>query len=296
MEVAKLGSFSRAGQKVFRTQSAVSAQIRQLEQEYGEKLLDRTGKNVRLTPAGEVLFEYSNRLITLRNESLRAVADQGSTPRGILAIGANEATCLYVLPDIFSEYSKMYPQVRISIYRNFSRKILERVEDGTIDVGIVTLPVKSPSLKFHQIYRDKLMLMVAPGNPLAQQKAVSIEDIATQPLIFPKTGFTRQTLDKLFRPYRSQLRVPMELPSVGMIKRFVVAGAGVSLISAGFARDEVKSGEAKLIEIKGVDLWRALGLIYRSDRSLPRAAQAFIDFTRQSAKKAQAAEQAIATA
>lgn len=294
MEVAKLGSFSRAGQKVFRTQSAVSAQIRQLEQEYGEKLLDRTGKNVRLTPAGEVLFEYATRLITLRNESLRAVADQGTTPRGVLAIGANEATCLYVLPDIFSEYSKMYPQVQISIYRNFSRKILERVEDGTIDVGIVTLPVKSPSLKFHQIYKDKLMLMVAPGNPLADHKTVSIEDIAKQPLIFPKTGYTRQMLDKLFRPYRSQLRVPMELPSVGMIKRFVVTGAGVSLISAGFAKDEVRSGEAKLVEIKGVELWRALGLIYRSDRSLPRAAQAFIEFTRQSAKKALAAEQATA--
>lgn len=279
---------------MFRTQSAVSAQIRQLEQEYGEKLLDRTGKNVRLTPAGEVLFEYATRLITLRNESLRAVADQGTTPRGILAIGANEATCLYVLPDIFSEYSKMYPQVRISIYRNFSRKILERVEDGTIDVGIVTLPVKSPSLKFHQIYRDKLMLMVAPGNPLAEQKSVSIEDVAKQPLIFPKTGYTRQMLDKLFRPYRSQLRVPMELPSVGMIKRFVVAGAGVSLISAGFAKDEVRSGEAKLVQIKNVDLWRALGLIYRSDRSLPRAAQAFIDLTRHSAKKAMAAEQASA--
>lgn len=257
-------------------------------------MLDRTGKNVRLTPAGEVLFEYATRLITLRNESLRAVADQGTTPRGVLAIGANEATCLYVLPDIFSEYSKMYPRVQISIYRNFSRKILERVEDGTIDVGIVTLPVKSPSLKFHQIYRDKLMLMVAPGNPLAQEKSVSIEDVAKQPLIFPKTGYTRQMLDKLFRPYRSQLRVPMELPSVGMIKRFVVAGAGVSLISAGFAKDEVKTGEAKLIEVKNVELFRALGLIYRSDRSLPRAAQAFIDLTRLSAKKATAAEHASA--
>src|SRR5512141_1917046 len=271
IEVAKLGNFSRAGQKVFRSQSAVSAQIRQLEQEYGEKLLDRTGKVVRLTPAGEVLFEYSNRLLTLRNESLRAVADQGKTPRGILAIGANEATCLYVLPDIFSEYSKMYPRVQISIYRNFSRKILERVEDGSIDVGIVTLPVQSPSLKVHAIYRDKLMLMVAANNPLANEKIVTIEDMAKQPMSFPKTGYTRQMLDKLFRPYRSQLRVPMELPSVGMIKRFVTAGAGVSLISAGFAKDEVKSGEAKLIEVKGVELYRTLGLIYRSDSSLARA-------------------------
>src|ERR1043165_1325238 len=115
MEVAKLGNFSRAGQKVFRSQSAVSAQIRQLELEYGEKLLDRAGKAVRLTPAGEVLFEYAKQMIALRQESQRAVADQGSTPRGTLVIGANEATCLYVLPDVFAEYSRMYPQVQINI-------------------------------------------------------------------------------------------------------------------------------------------------------------------------------------
>src|SRR5512146_253107 len=99
LEVAKQGSFSRAGEKVFRSQSAVSAQIRQLEETYAEKLLDRTGKSVRLTPAGEVLFDYAVRLLRLRDESLRAVADQSSTPRGVLVVGANEATCLYVLPE-----------------------------------------------------------------------------------------------------------------------------------------------------------------------------------------------------
>ena len=161
-EIAKQGSFSRAGQKLYRSQPAVSAQIRQLEQEYGQKLFDRVGKSVRLTVAGETLLEYACRLLTLRNESLRAVADQASTPRGTLAVGANEATCLYVLPDIFAEYSRRFPSVQISIYRNFSHKVLEKVEDGTVDVGIVTLPVKSPSLKVHPIFRDRLMLMVSP--------------------------------------------------------------------------------------------------------------------------------------
>ena len=130
LEVVKLGNFSRAGEKVFRSQSAVSAQIRQLEQEYGTKLLDRSGKRVTLTPAGEVLFEYANRLLALRGESLRAVVDQDRTPRGVLAIGANEATCLYVLPETFSEYRRRYCDVQISIYRNFSHKILERLQDG----------------------------------------------------------------------------------------------------------------------------------------------------------------------
>jgi DNA-binding transcriptional LysR family regulator len=281
IEVVKLGNFSRAGQKVFRSQSAVSAQIRQLEQEYGERLLDRSGKVVRLTPAGEVLFEYAERLLTLRNESLRAVADQGNTPRGVLAIGANEATCLYVLPEVFAEYSRLYPSVQISVYRNFSRKIVQRLEDGSIDVGIATLPVKSPSLKVQPIFRDRLMVMVSANHPLARFETVSVSQIAEFPLIFPKTGYTRQILDKLFRPYASRLRITMELPSVGMIKSFVVADVGVSLISSSFAKDEVRAGQAKLIPLADVDLWRELGLIYRSGRSLPRAATAFIELIRQ---------------
>jgi DNA-binding transcriptional LysR family regulator len=280
LEVAKLGNFSRAGEKVYRSQSAVSAQIRQLEQEYGERLFDRSGKTVRLSPAGEVLLEYAQRMVSLRNESLRAVADQGEKPRGTLSIGANEATCLYVLPDVFAEYSQQFPEVQISVYRNFSRKILQAVEDGIIDLGIATLPVKSPSLKVHAIFRDQLMLFVPSRHPLAAMESVSVEQIADYPLIFPKTGYTRQQLDKLFRPYNSRLRVAMEIPSVGLIKSFVVSGVGISLLSSSFAQDEVRSGKGKLLPIKNVELWRELGLVYRTDRTLPRAATAFIDLIR----------------
>src|SRR5499425_1324552 len=142
--VAKLKSFSRAGQKVFRSQSAVSAQIRQLEQAYRAKLLDRSAKSVELTPAGEVLFEYAEKLLRLRDESVQVVADRGNVVQGPVVFGANEATCLYLLPDIFAEFQQKYPLVHISIYRNFSHKILQRVEDGSLDLGIVTIPLKSP--------------------------------------------------------------------------------------------------------------------------------------------------------
>jgi DNA-binding transcriptional LysR family regulator len=277
LEVVKLGNFSRAGQKVLRSQSAVSAQIRQIEEEYGERLLDRSGKVVRLTPAGEVFFEYVQRMITLYQESKRAVADQGQQPRGVLAIGANEATCLYVLPDVFAKYSQLYPDVQISIYRNFSRKILERVHDGSIDVGVVTLPVKSPGLKVRSINRDRLMLMVDAKNPLAKLKSVSVAVAAEQPQLYPKTGYTRQILDKLYRPYQSRLKIRMQLPSVGMIKSFVAAGLGVSLISSRYAADEVKVGTVKLVEIEGESLWRELGVVYQSNRTLPRSAKTFVD-------------------
>src|SRR5271167_4871182 len=281
VQVAKLKSFSKAGQKVFRSQSAVSAQIRQLEQAYRAKLLDRSAKSVELTPAGEVLFEYAEKLLRLRDESVQGVADRGDVVQGRVVFGANEATCLYLLPDIFADFQRKYPLVHVSIYRNFSHKILQRVEDGTVDVGIVTLPTKSPNLKVHHIYKDRMRFMVSNRNPLAHRSKVTLEEVASQPLIFPRTGFTRQVLDKLFRPYRARLRVAMELPSIGMIKRFVAADVGVSLISENFARDQVKSGVVKLIHVEGVELSRELGLVYRRDRSLPRAASALIALIRE---------------
>jgi len=188
---------------------------------------------------------------------------------------------LYVLPEVFGEYCRRYPPVQISIYRNFSYKIVEKLENGSIEVGVLTLPIQSPSLKIHPIFRDKLMLMVSPKNPLAKHKAVSIREIVKHPLLFSKTGHTRMLLDKLFRPHSAELQVRMELPSIGMIKRFVAADAGVSFISESFARDQVKAGEVKLLNVEGVDLYRELGLVYRRDRSLPRAAQALIALIRE---------------
>lgn len=281
LEVARQGSFSRAGEKVFRSQSAVSAQIRQLEQEYGDRLLDRSGKTVKLTPAGQIFYEYAERMKALREESLVAVADHKGTPRGTLRVGANEATCLYVLPEVFSEYCRRYPPVQISIYRNFSYKIVEKLENGQVEVGILTLPIASPSLKIQPVFRDKLMLMVSPKSPLARHKVVPVSEVVKFPLLLPKTGHTRRLLDKLFRPFSPDLQVRMELPSIGMIKSFVAADLGVSLISASFARDEVEAGRVKLIDLQNVELFRELGLAYRRDRTLSVATTAFVALLRQ---------------
>ena len=277
LEVAKQGNFSRAGDKVFRSQSAVSAQIRQLEQDYGSKLLDRSGKKVTLTPAGQVLFEYATRLLALRGESLRAVADQGKVPRGVLAIGANEATCLYVLPDTFGEYRRRYPEVQINIYRNFSHKVTERLQDGLIDIGIVTMPVRLSRVVTKRIFHDRLVLMTSPNHPLASLSSVSIEAIVDHPIILPKTGSTRKTMDRLFRPYQTQLRIAMELSSITIIKAFVASGMGVSLISEAFAEREQRTGELRLIPLSDASLFRELALVYHQDRTLPQSAMAFID-------------------
>ena len=119
--------------------------------------------------------------------------------------------------------------------------------------------------------------MVGKDCPLYNRKSATLDEIAQQPIVISKTGSARKLLEKHLRPYRENLNITMELTSVVMIKRFVAAGFGVSLISSTFARDNVRRDEVRLLKIEGLDLWRELAVIYRKDRSLPRAASSFIE-------------------
>ncbi|MBI3895011.1 MAG: LysR family transcriptional regulator [Acidobacteria bacterium] len=277
LEVARQHSFSRAAEKLYRTQPAISAQIRALEQEFGQKLFDRSGRKIFLTPAGEVLYEYGEKLVALHRETLQRVREAQDIVAGKLVVGANEATCLYVLPLVFAGFKRKYPQVGISIYRNFSHKILQKMAEHQVDIGIVTLPVSQNNLKVMPIFEDELQVVVPAKHPLTKRAAVKIEDLIPEPLIFPKGGHTRELLDKIFREYQNQLHISMELASVESIKKFVGAGLGISLLSRTYAEMETKAGILKLVPLQGMKLVRRLGLVYRTDHHLSRAVQAFAE-------------------
>jgi DNA-binding transcriptional LysR family regulator len=284
LEVAKLQSFSRAAEKIYRTQPAISAQVRLLEQECGEKLFDRSGKKVQLTPAGEILRGYAEKLLDLQKQALQAIAELNQTPRGKLYIGANEATCLYVIPKTFASFKQLYPLVQISIYRNFSHKIVQKVQEGAVDLGIVTLPQTANNMEVIPMFRDEVQVVVPKNHPLAKKRSVTIEEVAQYPLILPKTGHTRVVVDRLFREFRDHLQISMELASVETQKKFVGAGLGISLINRAYAQPEVAAGLLKLIPFEGQKIYRELGLIYRRDRYLSLPAKVFIDVVRESTK------------
>ena len=277
LEVARHQSFSRAAEKLYRTQPAISAQIRSLEQECGHKLFDRLGRHIFLTRAGEVLFEHGERLIAMHRETLQRVREADGTPSGKLTVGANEATCLYVLPQVFAEFKGKHPQVAVNIYRNFSHKILQKMAENQVDLGIVTLPVSQSNLKVIPFFEDELWVVMPPSHRFAKRSSLKLEDLAGEPLIFPKGGHTRELLEKIFRKHRDRLNVSMELASVETIKKFVGAGLGISLLSRSYAEIEIRSGILKMVPLQGVDLRRKLGLVYRTDRHLSRAAQAFAE-------------------
>jgi LysR family transcriptional regulator, low CO2-responsive transcriptional regulator len=284
LEVAKQQSFSRAAEKLFRTQPAISAQVRLLEQGCGEKLFDRSGKKVLLTPAGEILSRYAQKMLGLEKEALQAIAELNQTPRGKLYIGANEATCLYVLPKTFARFKHLYPLVQISIYRNFSHKIVQKVQENAVDLGIVTLPQTANNMEIIPVFRDEVQVVVPKNHPLAKKRSVTAKEVAHHPLILPKTGHTRVVIDRLLRDHREHVQISMELASVETIKKFVGAGLGISLISRTYAQPEVAAGVLKLIPLEGQKIHRELGLIYRRDRYLSLPAKVFIEVVRESTK------------
>jgi DNA-binding transcriptional LysR family regulator len=277
LEVARHLSFSRAAEKRFRTQPAISSQIRALEEEVGAKLLDRSGGKVSLTTPGKAFLKYAEEALDARRAALAAVAEMERVPRGELVVAANEGTCLHVLPEVFAEFKRRYAKVAVSIMRSERGKILDSVIDNTVDFGVIAVPVNDPRLKIVMIHRDELVLIVPPQHALAKQKSVTIADIARFPLLLPKLGRTRDAIDRLFDQRQLKQSISMELDSSELLKRFVAADVGVGFIAYSNVEKDIKTRQLVALPLAEEVVRRDLALVYRKDKALSRAALAFID-------------------
>src|SRR3982750_4613378 len=171
LEVARLSSFSRAAEKRFRTQPAISSQIRALEEEVGARLLDRSGGKVSLTAPGKLFQKYAEVALEARRTVVAAIAETERVPRGEIIVGANEGTCLHILPEVFAQFKKQYPDVAVNIKSADYAKILESVIDNSVDFGVVSMPVSDPRLTAVLIHKDELVLITPPKHPLANLKS-----------------------------------------------------------------------------------------------------------------------------
>jgi len=277
LEVARLLSFSRAAEKRFRTQPAISTQIRSLEEEVGAKLLDRSGGKVSVTASGKLFQKFAEDMVEARKTMLTAVAETERVPRGEIVVGANEGTCLHVLPEVFAQFKKQYPDVGVNIRRSDYAKILESVIDNSVDFGVVSLPVNDTRLTIVPIHRDELVIIVPPQHPLAKMKSAPIAEAAKYPLIMPKIGHTRDALENLFYERKLKPRYTMELDSSELLKRFVAADAGVGFIARSNVLEDVRADALAAIPISDATIRRDLALVFRKDKALSRAALAFID-------------------
>lgn len=280
LEVARHASFSRAAEKRFRTQPAISSQIRAVEDEVGAKLFDRSGGKVSLTAAGKAFLKYSQDTLDARQAMLTSLAEMEHVPRGAIVVGANEGTCLHILPEVFADFKKLYPDVSVGIKRADYALILESVTDNSVDFGVVSLPVKDNRLTVVLIHQDELVIIAPPQHPLGKMKSAHVADLAKYPLVLPKAGHTRDALDGLFREHRLKPNYSMELDSSELLKRFVAAGVGVGFIARSNVQEDVRSGALAAISMADTHMRRDLALVFRKDKALSRAALAFIEIAK----------------
>lgn len=276
LEIVRLKSFSKAAQTCYRTQPAISAQVRQLEQELNTSLFERLGTRIALTPAGKIFAEYAGQILDLRRRAQDAINELERVPRGELLIAANESTCIYVLPGVFSQYKKLFPNVQINVDRSYGARVVEAVSDNLADFGITQLPVQEKRLQVVPIHSDEIRLLVPAGDPLFHRKAVACRELTGRPLLLPKTGTTRTKLNAWLEPVEDQIQISMELDSTEMIKRFVMAGLGYSFVAASHCQEEVQAKKLAALSLAPEPMIRRIGLIYRKDKALSKAALGFI--------------------
>ena len=287
LEIVRLKSFSKAAQTCYRTQPAISAQVRQLEQELNTTLFERLGTRIALTPAGKIFAEYAEQILQLRRRAQETINELDRVPRGEIVIAANEATCIYVLPAVFSEYKKLFPNVQLHVDRSYGAKVTAAVLDNLADFGITQLPVEDKKLQVVKIHSDEIRLLVPPDHPLAAVESVRPQDLLQQQLLLPKSGTTRARLNAWLEPIEDELQISMELDSTEMIKQFVIAGLGASFIAASHVQDEVRNGKLTTVGLAPEPMIRRLGLIYRKDKGLSKAALGFIQVTIEHAAQSQ---------
>lgn len=276
LEIVRLNSFSKAAQTCYRTQPAISAQVRQLEQELNAPLFERLGTRIALTPAGKIFCEYAEQILDLRRRAQDAINELDRVPRGELIIAANEANCIHVLPRVFSEYKKLFPNVQLMVDRAYGTRVVEAVADNLADFGITQLPVQEKKLQVVKIHSDEIRLVAQPGHPLAGRRQVTCYELIGFPLLLPKSGTTRARLNAWLEPVEHNIQISMELDSTEMVKRFAMAGLGLGFLAMSSCLEEIDAGRIESVSLGPEPMIRRLGLIYRKDKALSKAALGFI--------------------
>lgn len=280
LAVAREHSFSRAAEKLYRTQPAVSISVRKLEEWVGQPLFVRGAGAGKLTEAGTLLVEYAERMLNLREEARRSLEDLGGLRRGRLALGVNESSIHALLPAL-ERFRRRYPKIQIAIHRVFSRDIPREILNYRLDVGIASYRPPDEALAAIEFLRDDLTFVVPPRHRLAKHRSVPIRDLGEEVFVAHIVASPyRERVIQLFARHRVPLRMDVEMPTIESIKRFVERGMGVAIVPRMCVRREVERGQLAEVKIREMRLRRDLFLIVRRDRPLSQATRAFIRLLR----------------
>ncbi|MGO9590834.1 MAG: LysR substrate-binding domain-containing protein [Candidatus Acidiferrales bacterium] len=278
--VAREHSFSRAAEKLYRTQPAISISIRKLEEWVGQPLFVRGSGARMLTDAGVLLLEYADRMLNLREEIRKGMNDLRGLERGQLALGVNESSIHALLPAL-DRYRRLHPKIHIKVHRVFSRDVPREVLNHHLDIGVISYLPEERDLAAVEFHRDSLVLVVWPGHRLAKRKDVDIKDLGEETFVahIVESPY-RQRVIQMFARHRVPLQMDIEMPTLESIKMLVEMKKGVAIVPRMCVESEVARGGLRALRIRQMRVVRRLYLVYRRDRPLTAAAQELVEIIR----------------
>jgi DNA-binding transcriptional LysR family regulator len=277
LTVANEKSFSRAGEKLLRTQPAVSLAIQRLELMLGEKLIDRSAKDLLLTDAGQIVLDHARRFENLQGDLENALAELRDKSAGRLTIGANESSTLYLL-DHIEKYRRRFPKVRVQIRRSLSSKIPAELIDGDLELGILTYDPEDDRLVSRVIFTDHLAFVVSPAHQLASRSNVSITELGEETFIAHNVVSPyRGVVIREFQRYKVPLHMDVEMPTVEAIRKMVERNEGVAFLPRMCVEQELSRSLLREVKVNEMEVERKIRLVYPARRKLSHAAEAFLE-------------------
>ncbi|MGB3493846.1 MAG: LysR family transcriptional regulator [Elainellaceae cyanobacterium] len=281
--IAAEGSFKRAADSLYVSQPAVSLQVQNLERQLDVPLFDRGGRRAQLTEAGHLLLEYGDRILSLCEETCRAIEDLQNLQGGTLIVGASQTTGTYLLPRMIGRFRQQYPEVAVQLHVHSTRRTAWSVANGQIDLAIIggeVPPELQDSLDIIPYAEDELALILPAFHPLARVATIQKEDLYKLGFIALDSQSTiRKVIDHVLT--RSgietrRLKIEMELNSIEAIKNAVQSGLGAAFVSISAIEKELQMGVLHRARVDGVVVNRTLSVIVNPSRYRSKAAEAFV--------------------
>jgi len=277
LTVAAEKSFSRAAEKLLRTQPAVSLSIQRLEAELGDKLIDRSAKELVLTDAGKIVLEYARRFENMQADLENALAELRDKSAGRLIVGANESSTLYLLDHIY-RYRLTYPKIKVEIRRSLSSKIPAELPEGDLELGILTYDPTDDRLASTVIYTDHLAFIVSPSHRFASRAEVSITELGAETFVAHNIDSPyRDAVVREFGRHKVPLNRELEMPTLEAIRKMVQRNEGVAFLPRMGVEEELRQGNLREVKVREISVERRIRLVYPAHRALSHAAQAFLD-------------------
>lgn len=288
-KVVELKSFTQAAEVVLLSQPTVSEHIRNLESELGQKLIDRLGKEIEPTAAGRLLYSYAVQILMTRQKAIQAIEQFSGRLAGKIMIGCGTIPGTYILPRHIGQFRRKYPDIKATLRIGSSKIIVNKVQAGEYELGIVGARWNQPSLEWHQLFSDTLALAVHPKHPWADRQSVTLAEVIKEPIITREVGSgTRKVIAGILEKNgfrEGDLEEACEIGSTAGVKEAVKAGIGVAIISTSAVADDVQCGKISQVFLEDLHAKRSFYLVKRKNRELSPVASVFIKYLQEKAPR-----------